>query len=61
MTQQSTIPKFYFCAEVAAELRRTEAAVRWPWSTNQLKSRIVGGRRVSTEQDLADFFEAATR
>lgn len=59
MTTTSTIPEFYFCPEVATKLRRTEAAVRWLWSTKQLKSRIVGGRRVSTAQDLADFFEAS--
>lgn len=51
-----TIPEFYFCAEVANKLRRTEASVRWLWQTGALKSRVVGGRRVSTAQDLADFF-----
>lgn len=51
-----TIPEFYFCSEVASKLRRTEASVRWLWQTGALKSRVVGGRRVSTAQDLADFF-----
>ncbi len=53
------IPRFYFCHEVATELRRTEAAIRWLWSTGALKSRVVGGRRVSTADDLAAFFEAS--
>jgi hypothetical protein len=54
------LPKFYFCPEVATELRRTEAAVRWLWSTGALKSRIVGGRRVSTAEDLAEFFAGSS-
>lgn len=53
----TTIPEFFFCSEVAGKLRRTEAAIRWLWQTGALKSRVVGGRRVSTAQDLADFFE----
>ncbi|MDQ1122171.1 hypothetical protein [Microbacterium trichothecenolyticum] len=51
----TTIPKVYFCTEVATEIRRTEAAVRWLWSTKALRSRLVGGRRVSTAEDIADF------
>lgn len=58
--ESPTIPEFYFCSEVATKLRRTEAAVRWLWSTGALKSRVVGGRRVSTAADLADFFEATS-
>jgi hypothetical protein len=53
------VPQFYFCHEVAAELRRTEAAIRWLWSTGALNSRVIGGRRVSTAEDLAAFFENA--
>ncbi|RCL84739.1 MAG: DNA-binding protein [Microbacterium sp.] len=45
---------------MATELRRTEAAVRWLWSTGALKSRIVGGRRVSTAEDLAEFFAGSS-
>ncbi|MFL1999469.1 DNA-binding protein [Microbacterium sp. A1-JK] len=60
MTQTApAIPRFYFCHEVAAELRRTEAAVRWLWQSGALKSRVVGGRRVSTAEDLAAFFAEA--
>lgn len=55
-----TIPQFYFCGEVATQLRRTEAAVRWLWSTGALKSRVVGGRRVSTAEDLEAFFAEAS-
>lgn len=58
MHDTTTLPEFFFCAEVARKVRRTEAAVRWLWQTGALKSRVVGGRRVSTAQDLADFFGA---
>lgn len=59
MQQTQALPTFYYCSEVAAKLRRTEPAVRWLWSTGALASRLVGGRRVSTEGDLEAFFEAA--
>lgn len=57
MSQEApAIPRFYFCNELATELRRTEGAIRWLWSTGALKSRVVGGRRVSTAEDVAAFF-----
>lgn len=54
------VQKFFYCQEVANEIRRTEAAVRWLWSTGALGSRVVGGRRVSTAADLEAFFESAS-
>lgn len=51
------IPEIFFCAEVAAKIRRTEAAVRWLWHTGALKSRVVGGRRISSAEDIASFLE----
>lgn len=59
MATTATIPEFYFCPEVAAKLRRTEASIRWLWSTGALGSRVIGGRRVSTDADLAAFFDGA--
>lgn len=55
----SEIPEFYFCSEVAGKIRRTEAAVRWLWHTGALKSRVVGGRRISSAEDVASFLEGA--
>lgn len=48
-------PKFYFIPEVATELRRSEAAVRWQLHTGALKSTKVGGRRVVTRAQLDEF------
>lgn len=52
----TAIPEFFFCQEVATKLRRSEAAVRWLWNTGALRSRLIGGRRVSTAEDIAAFF-----
>lgn len=58
-TTISETPEFYFCAEVATKIRRTEAAVRWLWHTGALKSRVVGGRRISSAEDVATFLGGA--
>lgn len=52
-------PKFYFIPEVAAELRRSEAAVRWLIHSGSLKSSKLAGRRVVTQAQLDEFFEEA--
>ena len=58
MTQMTaTIPEVFFCSEVAAMIRRTEASVRWLWHTGALKSRVIGGRRVSSAEDVTSFLE----
>lgn len=51
-------PRFYFVAEVATELRRSEAAVRWLIHTGQLKTGKVGGRVVVRPEDLESFISA---
>lgn len=52
-------PTFYFVPEVAKELRRSEAAVRWLIQTGALKSSRLAGRRVVTQAQLDDFFAEA--
>lgn len=51
-------PRFYFVPEVATELRRTEASVRWLIATKQLKVGKVGGRIVVRPEDLDAFIDA---
>ncbi|WP_341999375.1 helix-turn-helix domain-containing protein [Microbacterium sp. LWH7-1.2] len=51
-------PRFYFVKEVAAELRRTEASVRWLLHTGQLKAGKVGGRTVIKPDELDRFIES---
>lgn len=57
--QSETRPRFYFIPEVAKELRRSEAAVRWLIQDGQLKSSKLAGRRVVTQAQLDEFFAAA--
>ncbi|MDE0545439.1 helix-turn-helix domain-containing protein [Microbacterium sp. C7(2022)] len=52
-------PRFYFIPEVASELRRSEAAVRWLIHTGALSSTKLGGRRVVTAAQLDEFFASA--
>ena len=52
-------PRFYFVKEVAAELRRSEAAVRWLIHTGQIKSGKLGGRTVVSVAELDRFIEEA--
>lgn len=58
-----TIPivsrRFYLVPEVATELRRSEAAVRWLIQTGALKSSKLAGRRVVTQKQLDEFFAEA--
>lgn len=58
-TQTPRVPKFYFVPEVATEMRRSEAAVRWLIQTGQLKSSKLAGRRVVTQAQLDEFFAEA--
>lgn len=55
----SAPPRFYFVSEVATELRRSEAAVRWLLHTGQLKSGKLGGRTVVSAAELNRFIEDA--
>lgn len=52
-------PTLMFVDEVAAELRRSDAAVRWMISTKQLKAAKLGGRVVVRRSDLQAFINAA--
>lgn len=59
MTETETRRRFYFIEEVATELRRSEAAVRWLIHTKALKSSKLGGRRIVTAEQLEEFFATA--
>ncbi|WP_402843724.1 helix-turn-helix domain-containing protein [Microbacterium sp. GXS0129] len=61
MRTTDTTPRhrFYFVDEVATELRRSEAAVRWLMQTGKLASSKLGGRRVVSQQQLDEFFAKA--
>ncbi|WP_363459126.1 helix-turn-helix domain-containing protein [Microbacterium sp. LMI1x-1-1.1] len=45
-------PRFYFVDEVATELRRTAASVRWLIHTKQIKAGKIGGRTVVAAEEL---------
>lgn len=55
-------PRFYYVKEVATELRRTEASVRWLIHTGQIKTGKIGGRTVvaadEVDRILAEAFAA---
>lgn len=55
--REAIAPRFYFVEEVATEIRRSVAATRWLIQTGALKSSKVGGRRVVTPAQLAEFFQ----
>lgn len=57
-TAQAARPRFYFVPEVAIELRRSEASVRWLIATKRLKTGKIGGRVVVRPEDLDAFIEA---
>ncbi|UTX53393.1 helix-turn-helix domain-containing protein [Leucobacter aridicollis] len=52
-------PRFYFVGEVATELRRSEAAVRWLIHTGRIKTGKLGGRTVIAAAELDRFIEEA--
>lgn len=54
-------PRFLFVKEVAEELRRTEASVRWLIHTGQLKTGKIGGRTVVLPEEVDRFIEAGFR
>lgn len=51
-------PRFLFVDEVAAELRRSSAAIRYLIADGQLKAGKVGGRVVVKPDDLDAFVES---
>lgn len=58
MTDSTKSPRFFYVGEVAEELRRTEASVRWLIHTGQLKTGKIGGRVVVKADELERFIEA---
>lgn len=52
-------PRFYFVSEVATELRRSEAAVRWMIHTGQIKTGKIGGRVVVSAAEIDRIIEEA--
>lgn len=44
--------RFYFVNEVATELRRSEASVRWMIHTEQIKTGKIGGRVVIAAAEI---------
>lgn len=44
--------RFYFVNEVASELRRSEASVRWLIHTGQIKTGKIGGRVVVSVDEI---------
>lgn len=52
-------PRFYFVSEVATELRRSEAAIRWMIHTGQIKTGKIGGRVVVAAAELDRIIETA--
>lgn len=52
-------PRFYFVPEVATEIRRSVAAVRWLIHTGAIKSGKLGGRVVVSAAELDRFINSA--
>ncbi len=52
-------PRFYFVSEIASELRRSEASIRWLIHTGALKTGKLGGRVVVAAEELDRFIAAA--
>lgn len=52
-------PRYYYVNEVASELRRSEASIRWLIHTGQLKTGKIGGRVVISAEVLERFIEEA--
>lgn len=57
-TATDSRPRFLFVNEAAAEIRRSEAAVRWLIHTGQLKAGKVGGRVVILSEEIDRFIAA---
>lgn len=57
--QQAAPPRFYFVNEVANELRRSEASIRWLIHTGQIKTGKLGGRVVVSAAEIDRLIEEA--
>ncbi|MEV7768304.1 helix-turn-helix domain-containing protein [Microbacterium sp. NPDC086615] len=58
MSPEKLQVRYLFLDEVATELRRSVAAVRWLINDGQLKAGKVGGRVVVKPEDLDAFVES---
>lgn len=47
-----TRPRFYFVSEVATELRRSEASIRWMIHQKKIKTGKIGGRVVVSAAEI---------
>lgn len=52
MDTVAPLKRFYFVNEVATELRRSEASIRWMIHTGQLKTGKIAGRVVVSAEEL---------
>lgn len=52
-------PRFYFVSEVATELRRSQASVRWLIHTGQIKTGKIGGRTVISAAEVDRIIDEA--
>lgn len=59
MTAQAARPRFYFVEEVATELRRSVASVRWLIHTGAIKTGKIGGRVVISPAELDRLIDGA--
>ncbi|MGP6171031.1 helix-turn-helix domain-containing protein [Microbacterium sp. A204] len=59
MAAQEARPRFYFVEEVAAELRRSVASVRWMIHTGAIKTGKIGGRVVISPAELDRLIDGA--
>lgn len=51
-TEPTVRPRFYFVNEVAAELRRSEKAVRWMIHTGRIKTGKLSGRVIVSADEV---------
>lgn len=59
MEPTTTRPRFYFVDEVATELRRSMASVRWLIHTGAIKTGKIGGRVVISPAELDRIIDGA--
>ncbi|SDL30128.1 helix-turn-helix domain-containing protein [Microbacterium azadirachtae] len=58
-TETPSQPRFYFVAEVADILRRSEESVRYLIAAKKIKSGRLGGRVIVRPEDLDEFIASA--
>ena len=58
MTSESR-PRFYYVDEVAVELRRSQASIRWMIHTGQIKTGKIGGRVIIAAAEVDRLIDEA--